>query len=320
MTYNYANELTQVANSAQGTEMTFTYDAWGRTATKAMGGKSAQYGYRYGSKLYELSSDFFDEDNVTFDYGGDGRRRLLEAGGVTMGFRWDADWNVINAFGENGLARTYFHAPQGAGRAALGHVDGANPASGAYRYYTHDHLGSTRGVYDQAQDQLARFDYTPYGEIYHAENPGITTRQFTGHDWSPQTGLYFAPYRYYNPAASRWLTRDPLGMADGPNVYAYVRGNPISAIDFLGLCVDCDGLKDAIQVSCGIFIGVTGIGAVADIVACGICMVACGVTGGLACVACVVKCAAVIAIGAGLIYGAGELCKYYLKAYKEHCQ
>ena len=143
---------------------------------------------------------------------------------------------MINELDDNlTLTRTYFHAPQGAGRAALGHVDGANPASGAYRYYTHDHLGSTRGVYDQAQDQLARFDYTPYGEIYHAENPGITTRQFTGHDWSPQTGLYFAPYRYYNPAASRWLTRDPLGMADGPNVYAYVMGNPTNTIDVLGL-------------------------------------------------------------------------------------
>lgn len=45
---------------------------------------------------------------------------------------------MINVLDENGLTRMYFHSPQGAGRAALGHVDGAAPASGAYRYYTHD--------------------------------------------------------------------------------------------------------------------------------------------------------------------------------------
>jgi hypothetical protein len=41
---------------------------------------------------------------------------------------------MINDFDENRLTRMYYHAPQGAGRAALGHVDGANPASGAYCY------------------------------------------------------------------------------------------------------------------------------------------------------------------------------------------
>jgi RHS repeat-associated protein len=47
--------------------------------------------------------------------------------------------------------------------------------------------------------------------------------------------LYFAPYRFYNPQLARWMSRDPLGMVDGPNVYAYVVGNPLSRIDPLGL-------------------------------------------------------------------------------------
>jgi hypothetical protein len=45
---------------------------------------------------------------------------------------------MINVMYEYGLTWMYYHAPQEAGRATLGHVDGANPASGAYRYYTHD--------------------------------------------------------------------------------------------------------------------------------------------------------------------------------------
>jgi RHS repeat-associated protein len=49
--------------------------------------------------------------------------------------------------------------------------------------------------------------------------------------------LYFAPYRYYNPQLARWMSRDPLGMVDGPNVYAYVKGMPVAYTDPLGLAL-----------------------------------------------------------------------------------
>ena len=58
---------------------------------------------------------------------------------------------------------------------------------------------------------------------------------FTGHQWDGESGLYYAPHRYYSPFQARWTTRDPLGMVDGPNVYAYVRGNPVNYTDPLGL-------------------------------------------------------------------------------------
>ena len=58
---------------------------------------------------------------------------------------------------------------------------------------------------------------------------------FTGHQGDGESGLYYAPFRYYSPFQARWTTRDPLGMIDGPNVYAYVRGNPVVFIDPLGL-------------------------------------------------------------------------------------
>ena len=58
---------------------------------------------------------------------------------------------------------------------------------------------------------------------------------FTGHQWDGESGLYYAPERYYSPFQARWTTRDPLGMVDGPNVYAYVRGNPVRFHDSLGL-------------------------------------------------------------------------------------
>ena len=52
-----------------------------------------------------------------------------------------------------------------------------------------------------------------------------------------ESGLYYAPHRYYSPFQARWTTRDPLGMVDGPNVYAYVRGNPVVYTDPEGTAV-----------------------------------------------------------------------------------
>lgn len=237
LTYNNANELTQMTNSAQGTTVSFTYDAWGRTATQTVGARSATYSYKYGSKLAAVTSNLLGEQNVTFQYGGDQKRRSMTTGGVTKKYNWDMSWNVINEEDASGtLARSYTHNPQHPGRATLAHVDGTSPATGAYNYYLHDHLGSPRSVINQTNDVLATYQYTPYGDILSANNFKTTTHLYTGHDWNTASGLYFAPFRFYSPQNARWLTRDPLGLADGPNVYAYTSNSPISREDPTGLC------------------------------------------------------------------------------------
>jgi hypothetical protein len=46
--------------------------------------------------------------------------------------------------------------------------------------------------------------------------------------------VYFGR-RYYAPNIGRWITPDPIGFNDGPNLYAYVHNNPLTAIDLYGL-------------------------------------------------------------------------------------
>ena len=41
--------------------------------------------------------------------------------------------------------------------------------------------------------------------------------------------------RYYHPALGRWLTQDPEGFDNGPNLYAYVANCPLTRIDLFGL-------------------------------------------------------------------------------------
>ncbi|MDN3506548.1 MAG: hypothetical protein P0S96_04900 [Simkaniaceae bacterium] len=41
--------------------------------------------------------------------------------------------------------------------------------------------------------------------------------------------------RFYDPALGRWLTPDPAGAIDSPNLYLYVQNNPLSRLDLFGL-------------------------------------------------------------------------------------
>jgi len=80
---------------------------------------------------------------------------------------------------------------------------------------------------------MAKYDYQPYGEARLVLGAQLN-RGYTGHQWDSYLQQYYAPYRYYSPVASRWLTRDPLGYVDGMNMYAYVRGNPVMGVDPMG--------------------------------------------------------------------------------------
>nr|WP_233828572.1 RHS repeat-associated core domain-containing protein [Paraburkholderia sp. ZP32-5] len=46
--------------------------------------------------------------------------------------------------------------------------------------------------------------------------------------------LHYNRHRYYDPDAGRFISRDPIGLAGGINVYAYAP-NPVAWIDPLGL-------------------------------------------------------------------------------------
>ena len=46
---------------------------------------------------------------------------------------------------------------------------------------------------------------------------------------------YYYVYRYYDPELGRWPSRDPIEEKGGMNLYAYVSGNPLGMVDFLGM-------------------------------------------------------------------------------------
>jgi len=49
------------------------------------------------------------------------------------------------------------------------------------------------------------------------------------------SGLVYFGARYYDPRIGRWITPDPSGMTDGPNLYAYCNNDPVNWVDLWGL-------------------------------------------------------------------------------------
>jgi len=46
-----------------------------------------------------------------------------------------------------------------------------------------------------------------------------------------ETGQYYYRARMYSPVQSRFISSDPMGMVDGPNMYAYVQNDPVNFRD-----------------------------------------------------------------------------------------
>ena len=104
-------------------------------------------------------------------------------------------------------------------------------------FNTRDHLGSVREVTASNGTTIeSRYDYDLWGNVSRIAGTGVESDfVYTGHFYHKTSELHLAQYRAYNSELGRWLSRDPAGFIDGPNLYAYVSNDPISRIDPLGL-------------------------------------------------------------------------------------
>jgi len=232
-TFNDGNEAVSEVTNGGSSTINYTYDAWGRTLSKVRDGSTSEsYTYRYGGKLYSVTTNFPANSNSTYEYRGDGRLYSRTNGGTTTRFNYGAGWQVLTEEATNGtLLMSYVHdftTPTGR---VLADLAGTDPATGAARYYYHDNIDSTRRLRDANKASLAQYEFDPYG-LYYAVSGAATPYKWGSYRLDTSNGMYYTPNRWYVPMQARWLTRDPLGMVDGLNVYGYVGGNSVNRVDY----------------------------------------------------------------------------------------
>jgi RHS repeat-associated protein len=108
-----------------------------------------------------------------------------------------------------------------------------------------DHLGSNAVTIDMGTGELVqRSTSMAFGAQDSSYRPSRWESfredyRFTGKEDDIELGLVYFGKRYYAPMLGRWISADPLavhvpGRAD-LNVYAYVHGMPLAAVDPVGL-------------------------------------------------------------------------------------
>ena len=87
---------------------------------------------------------------------------------------------------------------------------------------------------DESQTATDRYQYRAFG-LQTQQGTHESPFTFVGaqnYYRDSELELYYAGARYYDPAAGRWLSEDPVGLAAGDvNLYRYVQNNPVNTAD-----------------------------------------------------------------------------------------
>jgi RHS repeat-associated protein len=163
--------------------------------------------------------------SASFAYDALGRRTTRTVSGTTVKYLHDG-LNVVQRQDASGTPTAQMLM------GGLDEIFGEITGSGTTSYFA-DALGSSVALSDGSGTTTAEFTYEPYGKNSKTGS-GDTPFRYTARD-DDGTRLYYYRARYYHPGLGRFISEDPIGLAGGLNLYAYVGGNPLSYVDPLGL-------------------------------------------------------------------------------------
>jgi len=107
-------------------------------------------------------------------------------------------------------------------------------------YAIKDHLNSIHALVDESGSTAMTVNYnawgTPQNSSFSIQNSSFKLRYlFQGREYSHATELYNFRARWYSSDIGRWLSKDPIGLEGGLNLYVFCGNNPVNYRDPLGL-------------------------------------------------------------------------------------
>ncbi len=274
--YDAENRLVAIGQSTNGNVTDYSANL-----PASANDSSRNYAYDYRSRrvsstYYAYSPDTGNSQLFSFS-GGESVRRYVSANFTNV-------WSESYASSAFTLQNEYVRGSDwGGGVGGVLYavnpefVSGSNPPTA--KYYHYDGRGDVVAQTADTGQLVSQSAYNAFGE-HEAAGQGLAPRAWGAEEWtqSPATpaavdwqgvnqgdlfantksedapGIINEGMRDFLMGADRFLTKDPAGFIDGPNLYAYVRQNPWT-------CFDAQGLFLGTPLTMGEWFGAFGSGA-----------------------------------------------------------
>lgn len=210
MAWDFKDELQRVDLGGGGTAY-YVYDNTGQRVRKVI---EAQSGVRQKERLCLGGFEIYRE------YNSNGAAIVLERESL----------HIMD--GKQRIAVTETQTIQSGSR-----VNAPEPLQ---RYQFSNHLGSASVELDRDGALISYEEYHSYGTTSfqlgrNSTEVSLKCYRYTSKERDEESGLYYHGARYYSSWLARWTSCDPLGLADGTNVYWYARNNPALLSDPTGM-------------------------------------------------------------------------------------
>jgi len=217
---NALNQLTRQTDCA------YVYDANGCLLEQINGEETVSYRYDALNRLVEVNSS---QDKIAYIYDSFNRRiskiengrqtHYLYHGQNEIGIICEGKITQLRILG-NGYGKEV-------GAAVLLELEGEAFVP------IHDSFGNVIALMDMQKNLVESYRYSAFGEmqVFNKGRQINNPWRFSSKRLDEETGLFYFGERYYSPVIGRWITPDPAGFADGPNLYAYVHNQPLIYID-----------------------------------------------------------------------------------------
>jgi len=229
-----SNGLNQLTNNG---EHDFSYDPNGNLKKKLKGNQAVHYAYDAMDRLLSVTEG---QKTTRYIYDAFNRRVAKIKDNQTTHYLYVSQ-DEIGAIDEKGKICELRVLGRGHG-AEIGASIAIELHDKIYAV-SHDFGGNVAVLSDQSGEATETYRYTAFGEttIYNSKGEEIQNSlvgnpwQFSGKRVDEESGFIYFGRRYYDPGNGRWITSDPAGLSEGPNLYAYLSHSPLQAFDFYGL-------------------------------------------------------------------------------------
>ena len=213
----------------------YSYDAAGNVTRIVRDGRpTLDLAWNGHYQLVSVSTNGVFAEGYAYD--ALGRRVSTTTADGTKRHVYDDSWQVIADIDEQGNVVASYAWGEGIDRLLAVRIGGAN------YYPLTDIQGTVWGYVDSANNVVARWQYDAWGNVVDeaVSVPELASLRyrFQCREWSAATGLLNFRNRWYDAETGRWLSKDPIRLNGGLNLYCFCRCNPLNKRDPVGRSPD----------------------------------------------------------------------------------